>query len=53
MGDISRSVFVEKGMYDFSCITQSELVITAEVNIQGLNEQIIIKLNKKGKIVLK
>ncbi len=48
----SESFFVTKGMYDFSCITQSELVVTTEVNIQGLNEQIIIKLNERGKIEL-
>ena len=51
-GNISKRILSTKRMYDFFCITQSALKITADVDIQGLNEHIIIKLNEKGKVEL-
>ena len=51
-GNISESILITKRMCDFFCITQSALKITADIDIQGLNEQIIIKLNEKGKVEL-
>lgn len=49
---ISSPLSFTKGVYDFTCLTKSELRITAKINIQGLNETINIRLNEKGKVEL-
>ena len=51
-GGISGHVVLAKGKYTFSCTTRSALIISATLHIQGANEHITIKLNKKGKVEL-
>ena len=51
-GGISGYVVLAKGKYTFSCTTRSALIISATLHIQGANEHITIKLNKKGKVEL-
>ena len=49
---ISGHVVLAKGKYNFSCTTQSALIISATLHIQDADEHITIKLNKKGKVEL-
>lgn len=51
-GSTSAPIVLAKGKYTFSCATRSALIISATLHIQGADEHIIIKLNKKGKVEL-
>lgn len=51
-GSTSGYVVLAKGKYTFSCATRSTLIISATLHIQGADEHITIKLNKKGKVEL-
>lgn len=51
-GGTSAHIVLAKGKYNFSCTTRSALIISATLHIQGADEHITIKLNKKGKVEL-
>ena len=51
-GGTSAHIVLAKGKYTFSCTTRSALIISAILHIQGADEHITIKLNKKGKVGL-
>ncbi len=48
--EISKPIFMQKGIYQIQCITKSHLLIKSELDLKGQDEQITIVLNKKGKI---
>lgn len=49
---ISEYISLPKGNYKFSCVTQSNLYIKANLDIQGLAEKIIIKVNFQGNVIM-
>ncbi len=50
--EISKPIFMQKGIYQIQCITKSNLLIKSKLDLKGQNEQVTIFLNKKGKILL-
>ncbi len=50
--EISKPIFMQKGIYQIQCVTKSSLLMKSELDLKGQNEQVTIVLNKKGKIIL-
>ncbi len=49
--EISKPIFIQKGIYQIRCITKSHLLIKSKLDLKGEKEQVTIVLNKKGKII--
>jgi len=52
IASLSETFSVEKNVYVFSCLTFSQLKITAEVEVQGSSPKLFITLNNNGKVEL-
>ncbi len=50
--EISKPIFIQKGIYQIQCITKSNLLIRSKLDLKGKNEQINIIINKKGKLII-